>query len=119
MIKKKFRLNEKEVKRVLQRWEPFFSYGIVLNKQKNKKDFNRFAIVISAKSVKTNVERNFFRRRFYDFISLNEISKKWFDFVFVVKTKSKLDKKNKDNLDSFFKDLKFLINKNNKLWKMF
>ena len=56
MIKKKFRLKEKDVKRVLQKWEPFFSYNIVLNKQKNKLLYNRFSIVISAKSVKCNVE---------------------------------------------------------------
>lgn len=111
MIKKKFRLTERDVKRVLQKWEPFFSYGVVLNKQKNKLDFNRFAIVISAKSVKTNVERNFFRRRFYDFISSKNFLKNWFDFVFVVKNKTKFDKKNKDSLNSFYKDLNFLISK--------
>lgn len=111
MIKKKFRLNERDVKRVLQKWKPFFSYNIVLNRQKNKFEYNRFAIVISAKSVKTNVERNFFRRRFYDFISSKNISQNWIDFVFVVKTKFKLDKKNQANLDSFYKDLNFLMNK--------
>lgn len=110
MIKKKNRLKEKNVKRVLQKWEPFFSYGIVLNKQKSKKDYNRFAIVISSKSVKSWVERNFFRRRFYDFIQWSKIfNEKWFDFVFVVKNKIKLDKKNW--LNTFLKDLIFLVNK--------
>lgn len=111
MIKKKFRLKEKDVKRVLQKWEPFFSYNIVLNKQKNKLLYNRFSIVISAKSVNCNVDRNFFRRRFFDFIQENEISKKWFDFVFVVKNKTKLDSKNKLNFELFKKDLRFLISK--------
>lgn len=110
MIKKKFRLRERDVKRVLQKWEPFFSYGIVLNKQRNKLDCNRFAIVISWKSVSSWVERNFFRRRFYDFIWNSKIfSEKWFDFVFLVKTKTKLSKK--DSLETFLKDLKFLLSK--------
>lgn len=111
MIKKKFRLRERDVKRVLQKWEPFFSYNIVLNKFRNKLDYNRFAIVISSKSVNTNVERNFFRRRFYDFIRNKGIEKKWFDFVFVVKTKSKLSKKDEKIINLFFKDLSFLISK--------
>ncbi len=111
MLKKKYRLKQKNVKRVLQKWEPFFSYNIVLNRQKNKLDYNRFAIIISGKSVYTNVERNFFRRKFYDFIAKNDILKKWFDFVFVIKTKSKFDKKNPESLAIFRKDLNFLINK--------
>jgi len=64
MLKKKFRLREREVKRVLQKWEPFFSYDVVLNTKRNNFNYNRFAIVISSKSVYSNVERNFFRRRF-------------------------------------------------------
>mgnify|MGYP005995417273 FL=1 len=46
MITKQFRLKEREVKKVLQRGKPFFSYGIVLNYTKNKLGYNRFAIVI-------------------------------------------------------------------------
>lgn len=111
MIKKKFRLKERDVKRALQRWNPFFSYGIVLNSYKNKLDYNRFAIVISAKSVKSNVERNFFRRRFYDIISEKNILKVWYDFVFIVKTKVKLDSKNEIIFTNFKKDLKFLLGK--------
>ena len=80
MLKKKFRLREREVKRVLQKWEPFFSYDVVLNTKRNNFNYNRFAIVISSKSVYSNVERNFFRRRFYDFISKSEIQKKYFKF---------------------------------------
>lgn len=111
MIKKKFRLKERDVKRVLQKWEPFFSYGIVLNKKKNKLNYNRFSIVISWKSVCSNVERNFFRRRFYDFISENNILSNWYDLVFVIKNKTKLSKKEESSLFSFKKDLRFLINK--------
>ncbi|MDQ7023097.1 MAG: hypothetical protein Q9M97_06245 [Candidatus Gracilibacteria bacterium] len=66
MIKKQFRLKEREVRKVLGKSKPFFSSGIVLNKKINKKPFNRFAIVIGSKSVNTNVTRVFFRRKFYD-----------------------------------------------------
>jgi hypothetical protein len=51
MIKKIYRLRQREVKKVLQRAKPFFSYGIVLNVFENKLNYNRFAIVIGSKSV--------------------------------------------------------------------
>ncbi len=111
MISKKNRLTEREVKKVLNRWKPFFSYGIVLNYSKNNLEKNRFSIVIWWKSVNTNVTRNFFRRRFYDYASWYLDSKKWTDFVFVVKKQTKLDKKDKKCIMSFDKDIKFLINK--------
>lgn len=111
MLKKKFRLKERNVKRVLQKWEPFFSYGMVLNKNKNNLNYNRFAIVISSKSVYSNVERNFFRRKFYDYIKSVDLKFDWTDFVFVIKSKVKLNKKNEQSLKSFIKDLRFLINK--------
>ncbi|MDR2411193.1 MAG: ribonuclease P protein component [Candidatus Peribacteria bacterium] len=38
-----------------------------MNKLQNHYNYNRFAIVISSKSISSAVERNFFRRRFYDF----------------------------------------------------
>lgn len=129
MIPKTNRLSEREVKKVLTRWKPFFSYGIVLNYQKNNLEKNRFAIVIWWKSVKTSVERNFFRRSFYDLVrnSINFLpfSKgipveggikdnntiKSYDFVFVVKKQTKLDKKDENIISSFKKDIKFLLNK--------
>jgi len=46
MIKKIYRLKEREVKKVLGKTKPFFSYGIVLNAKINRENFNRFAIVI-------------------------------------------------------------------------
>lgn len=114
MITKKYRLTEKEVKKVLQRWKPFFSHNMVSNKLKNDYTYNRFAIVISGKSVKNSVERNFFRRRFYDYVKT--IVDDGFDIVFVVKSKVKLDKKDENSLRNFYKDLDFLI-KN--IWKNF
>jgi len=111
VISKKNRLSEREVRKVLTRWKPFFSYGIVLNYMKNNYGKNRFAIVIWWKSVNTNVERVFFRRTYYDIVSDKLISNKWIDYVFVVKKQTKLDKKNKDSILSFKKDIKFLLNK--------
>jgi len=46
MISKQFRLTERQVKKVLSRAKPFFSYGVVLNSSFNKLDYNRYAIVI-------------------------------------------------------------------------
>jgi len=119
MIKKDYRLREREVKKVLQSKKPFFSYGIVLNSIQNKKEFDRFAIVIWWKSVKNSVERVFFRRLFYDFIYkkiiyYNKIAdtnkeNKFYDFVFVIKKQTKLDKKNEKSINSFVSDLSFLI----------
>lgn len=111
MIAKKHRLKEKEVKRVLAKWKPFFSYNIVLNSMKNHLWYNRFAIVIWAKSVKNNVERNYFRRYFYDMVN-NKCEKNGSaDYVFVIKKKSKFDKKERKSIISFENDLKFLVHK--------
>ena len=111
MISKINRLTEREVKKVLTRWKPFFSYGIVLNYMKNNLDKNRFAIVIWWKSVKTNVARVFFRRMYYDIVKDNLDSKKWIDFVFVVKKQTKLDKNEEKSIITFKKDIKFLLGK--------
>ena len=121
MIKKQFRQKEREVKKVLSKWKPFFSYGIVLNYLPNKLKHNRFAIVIWSKSIKNNVERVFFRRKFYDFSTLyiykgkNKLAfnknKKFYDFVFVIKKQNKLNKKDFKNVEMFKKDLSFLLKK--------
>jgi len=117
MLKKIYRLKEREVKKVLGKTKPFFSYGIVLNAKQNRKTYDRFAVVIGSKSVNTNVTRTFFRRKFYDFIKnssfyseLEEKSKNY-DFVFLVKKQTKLDKKDKNAILEFEKDLSFLENK--------
>lgn len=120
MIKKIFRLKEREVKKVLKKWKPFFSYWIVLNYMKNNLEYNRFAIVIWSKSINNNISRNFFRRRFYDIVfnycSLNE-KEKWVDYVFVVKKQTKLNMKLEENLYNYTKDIKFLLNKTTIKWK--
>ncbi len=111
MISKKNRLSEREVKKVLTRWKPFFSYWIVLNHLRNNLEKNRFGIVIWWKSVKINVDRVFFRRRFYDIASDKLESKRGIDFVFVVKKQTKLDKNDEKCILNFKKDIKFLLNK--------
>jgi RNase P protein component len=126
MIAKKFRLTERETRKVLQKWKPFFCWEIVLNKLQNHYNYNRFAIVISSKSINSAVERNFFRRRFYDFChkkisvdidknksynaySSNSKQLLWNDLVFVVKQKTKLSMKDKQCLENFKKNLDFLM----------
>ncbi|MDD2907846.1 MAG: ribonuclease P protein component [Candidatus Gracilibacteria bacterium] len=112
MIAKKYRLTEKETKKVLHKGKPFFSYGIVLNLLKNDLPYNRFSIVIGGKSVKTSIDRNFFRRKFYDKCSGKiENSGQSYDLVFVVKKQTKLEKKEVSSIISFEKDLSFLLDK--------
>ena len=116
MIKKVYRLREREVKKVLQKWKPFFSYNIVVNYTQNRCHHNRFAIVIGKKSIFNNVQRTFFRRRFYDMVSkycenTSVEKKKYFDVVFVVKKQTKLDKKSETSIRAFEKDILFLAQK--------
>lgn len=113
MIKKEFRLKENEVKKVLSKWKPFFSYWVVLNKIPTKLSHSRFAIILWSKSVNNNITRNYFRRRFYDHILNSKIYNNniCFDFVFVVKSKLKLDIKDINTINNFIKDIDFLINK--------
>lgn len=116
MLAKEYRLTEKETKKVLHKWKPFFSHEIVLNIIKNNYNHNRFSIVIWWKSVKTNVERSFFRRRFYDYM-LDRIDKApFYDMVFTIKRTTKLDKEDKNSLENYKKTLNYLINK---IWKDF
>ena len=114
MISKKFRLKEREVKKVLQKGKPFFSYGIVLNYTKNKLGHNRFAIVIWGKSVITNASRTYYRRRFYDLAEQyleKPTSENWYDLVFVVKKQTKLSKYPEESIVDFKKDISFLYKK--------
>ncbi len=109
MISKKYRLKEMEVKKVLQWWKPFFSFWIVLNYKMNKIWHNRFAIILSWKNVASWVERNFFRRRFFSFCKSYFI---WnYDLVFLLKKQTLFSKKNKESIDSFDNDIKFLLKK--------
>lgn len=124
MISKKYRLSESNVKKVLKFWKPFFSYWMVLNYKNNNVENNRFAIIISGKNISWSVERNFFRRRFYEIIELQikpenrnllrlEKQKTYYDLVFVLKKQTILSKKNLDSVNSFDNDIKFLLKKTN------
>ena len=89
MLAKKYRLKEREVKKVLHKGKPFFSHSIVFNVIPNKLGYSRFAIVIGGKSVPTNVVRNTYRRMYYN-VCGKHIDKNYGDIVCVVKKKTKL-----------------------------
>lgn len=114
MIAKKFRLTEIEVKKVLKWRKPFFSYWIVANQAPNKLSYNRFALVVSSKSIASAVERNFFRRIFYEAVReeiFRQSKKQFYDFVFVIKKQNKLDKKDKKNINLYKREIRFLFSK--------
>ncbi len=113
MLAKKYRLKEREVKKVLHKGKPFFSYSIVFNVFPNKLWYSRFAIVIGGKSVPTNVVRNSYRRLFYD-VSQPYIHKHYWDVVCVVKKQTKLTWL-PENLDKIQNEIRYLFDK--KLWK--
>ncbi|MCH8518758.1 ribonuclease P protein component [Candidatus Gracilibacteria bacterium] len=89
MIEKKYRLSEREVKKVLSKGKPFFSYSLVFKKIPSKLSYARFAIVISGKSVPNAVVRNSFRRSFYIFMKENADTLRG-DIVCIISSKIKL-----------------------------
>jgi len=112
MIKKIYRLRQEEVKKVLKYAKPFFSYHVVAYSIKNTLTHHRFGIIISGKSVKNAVHRNFFRRMCYRLITQIPIeTKTWQDIVFLVKKQIKLDKTDISSILSFEKDITFLKHK--------
>lgn len=66
MIAKKFRLSEPDVGKVLRRKKPFFSSFFIANVSDNRLAHPRFAIILSSKVTKTSIDRNFFRRRYFE-----------------------------------------------------
>lgn len=113
MLAKKYRLKEREVKKVLQRGKPFFSYTLVFNYFPHTLWVNQFAIVIGKKSVPNNVVRNMHRRIFYDICREYSESISG-NIVCVVKTKTRLWR-DPQSLQAFTKELRYLFEK--KLWK--
>lgn len=113
MISKKNRLYEREVKKVLQKWKPFFSSSLVFNVLPNTLASSRFAIVISWKSVPNNVIRNKYRRAYYE-VCRKYVDKFCFDIACVVKVKTKLGREDTD-VTIFEKELTSIFQK--KLWK--
>lgn len=109
MIAKKYRLKEREVKKVLHKGKPFFSYTIVFNVFPNKLEYSRFAIVIGRKSAVNNVVRNNYRRVFYDICAkYKDIPNK--DIVCVVKSKKKLQKE-PDAVKAIASEINYLFEK--------
>jgi ribonuclease P protein component len=113
VISKIYRLKEREVKKVLHKGKPFFSYSVVFNVIPNKLWHSRFAIVIGGKSVPTNVVRNTYRRLYYD-ICQKYIQKDYGDIVCVVKKKTKLDRQLSE-IQKIRSEINYLFEK--KLWK--
>lgn len=113
MLAKKFRLHEREVKKVLHKGKPFFSYSVVFNVIPNRLGHSRFAIVIGWKSVPNAVIRNSYRRLYYDIASQYMHQNIW-DVVCVVKKQTKLDKTSQ-SFNKITSEINYLFEK--KLWK--
>jgi ribonuclease P protein component len=84
MIAKEYRLTEREVRKVLSRRRPFFSYMFIANILENKTTHGHLGILLSSKVARGSVNRNFWRRRFYD-ISLPYVEDLPLDIVLVPK----------------------------------
>lgn len=84
MISKEYRLTERELRKVLSRRKPFFSYMFIANILENKTGHGRLGILLSSKVARGSVNRNFWRRRFYD-ASLPNIEHLSYDVVLVPK----------------------------------
>ncbi|EKD29479.1 MAG: hypothetical protein ACD_78C00390G0002 [uncultured bacterium (gcode 4)] len=107
MIPKLYRLTENEVKKVLRFKKPFFSYGFIANTMTNRVGFNRFGVIFSGKHTKTSIDRNFFRRRFYDAVA-DICTTGTSDIVFVPKKGKTFDRNKTEDIVSFDKDIDFL-----------
>lgn len=83
MIAKKYRLSERELRRVFREKKPFFSSVLIANVQKNSLTYSRLGILLSSKITPGSVNRNTFRRIFYRFSQ--EVLPLGYDIVFVVK----------------------------------
>ncbi len=110
MISKEYRLTERQIRKVLVRKKPFFSYVFVANIVENKLQHGRCGILLSSKCSKWSVNRNFWRRKFYD-VSLPALSQIPFDVVFVPKKWTILNYKNSEHIAEFEKNIQFLYRK--------
>lgn len=84
MISKKYRLNEREFRKVLSKRKPFFSYNLVANVSQNALGYCRCGIILSSKQAPGSVNRNHFRRLVYD-LSHSYLGAQSYDVVFVTK----------------------------------
>lgn len=110
MIKKLYRLKENDVKKVLKNKKPFFAYSLVANSKLNNLSFSRFAIILSSKNTKGSINRNYFRRLFFE-LCRKYINDSNYDIVIVVKKWKIFDKRNLGSKVEFEKDIVFLLRK--------
>ena len=110
MISKEYRLTEHELRKVLNRKKPFFSYVWIANTMENKASHGRCGILLSSKCTKGSVNRNYWRRKFYD-ISLPSLGTICMDIVLVPKKWTVLDYKNSEHIAEFEKNIAFLYRK--------
>jgi ribonuclease P protein component len=110
MIAKRFRLQENQVKKVLQKKKPFFAYGVVANVIPNSLGYARIATILSGAQTRWSVNRNTLRRRVYD-LSSPFISGLWVDIVYMFKKKTLLDSKDPSLMAEIEKDIPFLMKK--------
>lgn len=106
MIAKKYRLTEWEIRKVFLRKKPFFSYLFVANIRKNSLGHARLAIFLSAKHARGSVNRNFFRRLFYDHSHM--ILNQWYDIVIIPKKGTILSHHDTEIQKDFIENLTFL-----------
>ncbi len=107
MIAKKNRLTEYQLRKVLARKKPFFSYMFIANILQNKEKIGRAGILLSGKCTKWSVNRNFWRRKFYD-LSLPYLEQWDCDIVFVPKKWIALNYKDSLQFAEFEKNITFL-----------
>lgn len=110
MISKEYRLTENEFRKVLARKKPFFSYVWIANTMENRSSHGRCAILLSWKCTKWSVNRNYWRRKFYD-ISRTCLDTIPLDVVLVPKKWTILDYKNQQHIAEFEKNILFLYKK--------
>lgn len=84
MIAKKYRLIEKDFRKVLSKRKPFFSYGIVANVADNMLGHARIGILLSGKHAPGSVNRNAWKRLIYD-LCLPYLESMSLDVVFAPK----------------------------------
>lgn len=111
MIPKKFRLKEREIKKVFHQKKPFFSSLFIANVRPNQFGANRFAILLGSKSIHGSVERNFFRRTFYQETLPFLTQQGSFDVLFVPKKKVVFCKQDSANVAEFTREIRYLLKK--------
>jgi ribonuclease P protein component len=113
MIAKRFRLTESQLGKVLKNKKPFFSHLLIANAARNGLEVSRFALILSGKVAKTSVDRNFYRRRFYDIVArhLNQPSKIGIDASFVIQKGNVCNRRDSTMVSKFDSEVDNLLHK--------